>query len=72
MFDSVYTWVIPAVLAFCLCTYTALPLHLIYFIVQFSEIVKMGIGLVMLRSGFWANTVIREESHEPIQSGCEL
>lgn len=72
LFDSVYTWVIPAVLAFCLCTYTALPLHLIYFIVQFSEIVKMGIGLVMLRSGFWANTVIREESHEPIQSGCEL
>ena len=72
LFDSVYTWAIPAVLAYCLCTYTQLPLYLIYLIVQFSDAVKMVIGLIMLRSGFWANTVIREERYESIQSNCEL
>ncbi|MBQ8837368.1 MAG: MATE family efflux transporter [Clostridia bacterium] len=58
LFDSVYTWAVPAVLAFFLVTFTSLDIVSVYLIVQFSDALKMTIGLVMLKSGFWANTVI--------------
>ncbi len=58
LFDSVYTWAVPAVLAFCLCKFTTLGIVPIYLIVQLSDALKMTIGLIMLKSGFWANTVI--------------
>lgn len=58
LFDSVYTWAVPAVIAFCLVTFTTLGIVEIYLIVQLSDALKMTIGLLMLKSGFWANTVI--------------
>ena len=57
-FDCVYTWVVPAMLALVLCKYTTLGIVPIYLIIQLSDGLKMIIGLVMLKSGFWANTVI--------------
>ncbi len=61
LFDSVYTWAVPAVIAFCLVTFTPLGIVPIYLIVQLSDAVKMTIGLIMLKSGFWANTIITKE-----------
>lgn len=58
LFDSVYTWLVPAVLAFCLVTFTSLDIITVYLIVQISDALKMTIGLLMLKSGFWANTII--------------
>ena len=62
LFDSVYTWAIPAVIAFCLATFTTLDIIQIYFIVQISDAIKMTIGLLMLKSGFWANTIIENKN----------
>ena len=62
LFDSVYTWAVPAVIAFCLVTFTNLGIVPVYLIVQFSDALKMTIGLVMLKSGFWANTVIEKKA----------
>lgn len=58
LFDSVYTWICPALLAFCLVTFTSLDIITVYLIVQVSDAFKMTIGLFMLKSGFWANTII--------------
>ena len=57
-FDSVYTWVCPAFLAFLLCTFTSLGIIPIYLIIQVSDALKLSIGLLMLKSGSWANTII--------------
>ncbi len=62
LFDSVYTWAVPAVIAFCLVTFTNLGIVPVYLIVQLSDAVKMTIGLLMLKSGFWANTIIKKET----------
>ena len=59
LFDSVYTWAVPAMLALALVSFTSLGIVEIYIIVQFSDALKMTIGLLMLKSGFWANTIIR-------------
>jgi putative MATE family efflux protein len=58
LFDSVYTWAVPALLSFVLCRYTALGIVWIYFAVQFIDVVKLFVGIPLLRSGFWANRII--------------
>ncbi len=55
LFDAVYTWCVPAVLAFVLSRYTQADVVLMYFCIQFIDVVKLVIGLFMLRSDFWAN-----------------
>ena len=58
LFDSVYTWVVPVVLSLILCRFTSLSMPMIFFIVQFSDVIKLCIAIPMLRSGFWAKNVI--------------
>ena len=58
LFDSVYTWLVPAVLAFVLSRYTDWDIVWVYFCIQFIDVVKLVIGLIMLRSDFWANNVV--------------
>jgi putative MATE family efflux protein len=60
LFDSVYTWVFPAMISFALCRFTGLDIVWIYFAVQFIDVVKLFIGVPLLRSGFWANNVIED------------
>ena len=55
LFDSVYTWCVPAVLAFVLSRYTGASVVTMYFCIQFIDVAKLIIGLFMLRSDFWAN-----------------
>lgn len=59
-FDALYTWAVTVVLAWCLTRYTALPIVQVYFCVQFVDIVKVLIGLLMLRSDFWARNVVSD------------
>ena len=58
LFDSAYTWAVPAMIALALCTFTNLSIVPIYLIVQVSDAFKLTIGLLMLKSGSWANTII--------------
>ena len=55
LFDSVYTWCVPAVLAFVLSRYTDVSVVTMYFGIQFIDVAKLVIGLFMLRSDFWDN-----------------
>lgn len=60
LFDSVYTWVVPAMLSMVLCRFTGLSILTIYMIVQFSDVIKLAIGIPMVRSGFWTKCVISD------------
>jgi len=64
LFDSVYTWCVPVVISFILCRFTPLSVPLIYFIIQFSDIIKCAIAIPMLKSGFWANCMVRDKAEE--------
>ncbi len=59
-FDAVYSWSVTALLAFCLTRFTDLGIVQIYACVQFVDIVKVIIGLLMLRSDFWARNVVQD------------
>lgn len=60
-FDCVYTWLLPVPLSFILCRFTGLDIVTIYFIIQFSDFIKIFIAVPMLKNGFWANNVIASE-----------
>ena len=60
LFDAVYTWAVTVLLAFLLIRFTDLPIVRVYFCVQFIDVVKLVIGLLMLRSDFWAQNVVKD------------
>ena len=59
-FDAVYTWAVTVLLAFCLTRFTDWPIVRIYFCVMFIDIIKVIIGLFMIRSDFWARNVVND------------
>ena len=59
-FDSVYSWAITVFLAFALTRWTDWNIVQIYACVQFIDIIKLVIGLFMLKSDFWARSVVRD------------
>jgi len=64
MFDALYTWAVTVTLAFCLTRMTDWGILPIYACVQFVDIIKVFIGLIMLRSGFWARNVVNDQEGE--------
>ena len=59
-FDAVYTWCVTVLLAFLLCRLTDWPILTVYACVQFIDVVKIVIGLLMLKSDFWARNVVSD------------
>ena len=64
LFDAVYTWTVTVLLAFLLTRYTDWDIIRVYFCVQFIDVLKLVIGLLMLRSDFWARNVVNMEEEE--------
>ena len=60
LFDSLYMWGVSVLLAFWLCRFTSLNIVHIFFIVNFSEIIKASIGFVLLKKGIWLNNIVRD------------
>jgi len=61
LFDSVYTWVLVAPFAYVLANFTTLRIEMVFFLVQFTEIVKVTIGFFMVRSGVWIQNIVGEQ-----------
>ncbi len=53
LFDSVFTWVVVVPTAFLLAHYTGLGIVSVYFLVQATELIKVIIGYLMVRSNVW-------------------
>ena len=60
LFDSVYTWVLVIPFAYILSHFTSLPIIMVFFLVQFTEIVKVIIGFFMVKSNIWIQNIINE------------
>lgn len=60
LFDSVYTWVLIIPFAYVLANHTTLPVEMVVFLVQFTEIVKVIIGFFMVRSNVWLQNIVSD------------
>ncbi|MBQ7841308.1 MAG: MATE family efflux transporter [Lachnospiraceae bacterium] len=60
LFDSVYTWVLVIPFAYLLANHTALSIVAIFFLVQFTEIIKVTLGFFMVKSGVWLQNIVGE------------
>lgn len=58
IFDSVYTWVLMIPFAYFLANHTVLTITVVFFLVQFTEIIKVIIGFFMVKSGVWLQNIV--------------
>ena len=61
LFDSVYTWILVTPFAYILANYTTLPIAWVFFLVQFTEIIKVTVGFFMVRSGVWLQNIVENK-----------
>lgn len=61
LFDSVYTWVLVIPFAFFLSHYTTLTITTVFFLIQFTELIKVCIGYFMIRSNSWLQNIVGGE-----------
>lgn len=62
LFDSVYTWVFVIPVAYILAHFTNLPITVVFFLVQFTEIVKVTIGYFMVKSDVWIQNIVNGDT----------
>lgn len=60
LFDSVYTWVLVIPFAYALSHFTSLSIVPIFFLVQFTEIIKVIIGYFMVKSDVWLQNIVED------------
>lgn len=58
LFDSVFIWCVSVVIAFVLSRYTALPVIVVYAMVQLSDIIKCVIGFILVKKGVWLQNIV--------------
>lgn len=60
LFDSVYTWLLIIPFAYALSHFTSLSIIAVFFLVQFTEIVKVILGFFMVKSNVWLQNIVNE------------
>lgn len=60
LFDSVYTWVLIIPFAYVLANHTTLSITTVFFLIQFTEIIKVCIGFFMVKSNVWMQNIVNE------------
>ena len=60
VFDSVYIWVLCIPLAFILSRYTAVPILPMYITVQLLDLVKVAMGLVLVKKRVWVKNLVKD------------
>lgn len=60
LFDSVFTWVIVLPAASLLCRFTQMPVLGIFAVVQALDIIKLFVGVVLIRKGIWISNLAEE------------
>lgn len=62
LFDSAYVWAITIPTALLLVTFTELDIFKIYFCCQAVDILKMTIGIILLKKGIWLRNIVAAEN----------
>lgn len=60
LFDSGFTWCVLIPFAYCLVHFTNLPIVLLFFLVQATELLKVIVGFFMVRSEIWIQNIVGE------------
>ncbi len=60
LFDCGFTWCIMIPAAYALVNFTALPIIMVFLLVQSTEIIKVILGFIMVRSGIWIQNIVEE------------
>ncbi|MBE5972626.1 MAG: MATE family efflux transporter [Lachnoclostridium sp.] len=60
IFDSVYVWTVMVPVAYFTAHHSNLPITSVFFCVQATEVVKVVIGFLMVRSGIWVQNIVKE------------
>ena len=58
-FDSVFLWLVSTPAAYGLSRYTTLPILTLYLCVQLIDLIKCGIGFVLVKKGVWLNNIVK-------------
>lgn len=58
VFDSVFTWLVPVSAAFILCKFTSLPILVIFILIQSADIIKVVIGMYLIKKVNWVNRLV--------------
>ena len=64
LFDFGFTWLLVIPLGFVLSYCTSLDIHILFAVLNLSEIVKVFIGFVMVRSDIWINNIVDKVSEQ--------
>lgn len=66
IFDSVYSWCIFVPFVYVLTHYTGLSIFAIYPIAYLADVVKAVIGILVVRTGFWAQNFVAEKTGDEL------
>lgn len=58
LFDSVYSCAVSVPIAYVLCSFTALPILVIYALVQAADLVKLLVGYILIKKGVWITNLV--------------
>lgn len=61
IFDSVFSWLIQVPLALILAYKSSLTLPTQFLIVNLAELIKLGVGIILLKSGIWIRNLTNDE-----------
>jgi putative MATE family efflux protein len=65
LFDSVYMWTIGVPFAYVITNFTKLSIYQIYPMSYLTELVKCTFGLLMVRTGIWAQNIVADSVSDP-------
>lgn len=66
LFDCVFTWAVCLPIAYLTCTFTSLSVVGVFFCVQSADLIKALIGGLIIRSGIWANNIVKDPAEPPV------
>ncbi len=61
LFDAAFVWVISIPLARLLIHHTALPIELLYPLCELAGLIKLVLGITIVRSGVWVKNIVHKE-----------
>lgn len=60
LFDSAFMWVCTIPVVFCLSHFTGLPVQFVYLCALLTDLIKCGIGFVLVKKGVWIKNIVNE------------
>ncbi len=61
VFDSAFTWGIVVPFAYCLATFTELPIVPLFLLVQSLEFIKCIVGYILVKKGLWIRNIVSDK-----------